>query len=202
MKRDTNCTRCMLRTSMVHTVCLWGAGNPKAKMMLIGEAPGYNEDRSGVPFVGDAGKLLDRVLEAIGIDRREIYITNVLKCRPKNNELPGKALDVQECIDACWPYLEGEIQSVDPEVIVLLGSTPLVALTGLRLISRHEGMEVPTIYDGAKTFAAYHPAYVLRSPSKEANLARALVVAAKAAKMDVNYKSINQVDMYPYEVRT
>jgi DNA polymerase len=178
-----------------------GSGNPEAKLMLIGEAPGFKEDRRGLPFVGDAGQLLDRVLNALGINRDILYITNVLKCRPQNNKLPKGKGAVQACVDACWPYLEEEIQNVDPKVIVLMGGTPLTTLVGLRMITRHEGTEVDTIYDGAKTFAAFHPAYVLRSPSKEANLARAIALAAKAAGINVCPKSIEEIDPYLYEVK-
>lgn len=201
MKRNQDCKRCQLNEQVLHTVCLWGAGSPDADLMLIGEAPGGTEDIRGRPFIGQAGQLLDRVLSALGINREDIYITNVLKCRPKQNKLPNGKGAVQECVDACWPYLETEIQDVNPKAIVLMGSTPLVTLTGLRLISRHEGTEIETIYDTARTFATYHPAYILRSPSKEANLARSIALAAKAAGIKVSPKSIEEVEPYEYEVR-
>ena len=201
MKRNHNCKRCVLSESSHLTTCLMGAGNPNADLMLIGEAPGFDEDRHGSPFIGQAGQLLNRVLSSLNIDRDSLYVTNTLKCRPKNNQLPKGKGAVQECVDACWPYLEEEIQSVDPKVILLMGGTSLVTLTGLRMVTRHEGMEIDTIYEGAKTFVALHPAYVLRSPSKEANLARAIALAAKAAGIKVRPKSIEEIDPYPYEVR-
>ena len=201
MKRNPECNGCELHVNAINTICLWGAGPTPAPLMLIGEAPGMNEDRQGLPFVGQAGVLLDNVLARLGLDRSRIYITNVIKCRPVDNKLPtGQRLT--ECLEGCWPYLETEIQTVDPKVILLMGGTALKFLTEFKLISRHEGMEVETIYEGARTFVAYHPAFVLRQPSKEANLGRALAQAAKAAGLKVKPKGMKEVGLYPYEVRT
>ena len=201
MKRDENCNRCELHTQPYHNICLWGQGPVPAPLMLVGEAPGASEDRTGKPFCGQAGELLDHILYKLGLDREDIYITNVLKCRPTANKLPN-AKGTQACVDACWPYLMTELQNVDPKAVLLLGGTAMTTLTGLRLISRHEGTQVDTVYEGAKTFVGFHPAYVLRSPSKEANLARSIAIAAKAAGMRIKTKTIEEVPPYEYEIRT
>lgn len=112
------CSRCELR--MNATCPVPGIGNIGAKYMLIGEAPGSNEDKEGIPFIGMAGKRLNQLLELAGIDINECYLTNVCKCRPPNNNTPRKAL-----INACKPWLYKEIQLVKPQTIITLGATPL-----------------------------------------------------------------------------
>jgi len=192
-----SCHNCHLHESC-RTPCLPGHGNPNASLFILGECPGSAEDYSGVPFVGLAGKLLDFVLAKLSLDRQDIFISNVVKCRPPENKLPtGAAL--QEIVDACWPHLKKELQSVDPKVVVLMGNTALklICESGIKKL---EGMEVDTVYEGAKTFACLHPAFVLRSPSYEASLGRALFVAAKAAGMKP--RSIGEsAGRFDYDVR-
>jgi len=198
MKRNRNCTRCPLHEHC-RTTCLWGSGDPNAKVMFIGEAPGRIEDMKGEPFVGEAGDLLDKVLFKLGLEREMFYITNCFKCRPPNNKLPG-IREQREWFDCCWPYLEQEIQDVDPSVIVLLGGTPLRLLVGENKITKWEGMEIETVYEGARTFASFHPAYVLRSPSREVRLGQAIARAAKVAGHRVKPKGL-EAPRYDYEVR-
>lgn len=199
MRKNRKCKRCPLCEQPHHTTCLWGAGSKNANLFLIGEAPGFEVDLKGVPFVGKADKLLDHVLFKLGLDREKIYITNCFKCRPLGNQLPGKR-DMEAWFDSCWLYLQQEIQDVNPKVILLLGGTPLSLLCGLNKITRYECMEVPTIYDGAKTFCSYHPAYVLRAPSKEVRLAQAIAVAAKPAGMKIKTEGW-KAGLYDYEIR-
>lgn len=198
MRIPKTCERCDLGITCRNS-CVWGTGNPDADLFLIGEAPGFVEDLNHKPFIGPAGQLLDHILNKLGIDRSSIWITNVIKCRPPKNELP-KGDDLAKISTACFRHLRYELQQVDPKVVVLLGGTPLSLLTGERFITRVEGMELDTIYEGAKTYACYHPAYVLRSPSKESNVARVLYKAAKKAGVKVRTKGW-EAGVYDYELR-
>jgi len=177
---------------------VWGEGNKKARVMLIGEAPGLDEDCSNAPFRGQAGRLLNHILEHLGVIREDLYVTNVLKCRPSNNELPGRR-ETRDCCVACRPYLDQEIHTVKPRVIVLMGGTALESWYGPKFggITKHEGMRLP---GNIPVVAAFHPAYVLRAPSKEVRLAQALARALKLAGIKVK-TSGQEGRMFKYEVR-
>lgn len=157
--RVAGCTRCELHTGRTQTV--FGVGNPDANWMIIGEAPGAEEDRRGEPFVGRAGKLLDEMLRAIGQGRGSVFIANILKCRPPNNRDPK----VEEAA-ACRGYLERQIQLVEPKIILAVGRIAAQNLLGTdapvgRLRGkRHSLGDVPLV-------VTYHPAYLLRSPSQK-----------------------------------
>jgi len=127
------CTRCELRQGATQPVM--GIGNVNSKYLLLGEAPGRNEDRSGIPFVGLAGKRLDELLALAGIDPNDCYFTNVCKCRPPSNKTPRKAF-----IKACWRWLAQEIKLVQPEYIVTLGATPLSLFTETGVSQLHGTM--------------------------------------------------------------
>jgi uracil-DNA glycosylase family 4 len=154
-----DCTRCPLhlrRTNVVHT-----EGNRKARLMFVGEAPGADEDMQSRPFVGRAGQLLTKIIEAIGLKREEVLIGNVNRCRPPGNRPP-----TFEEASMCKPFLEREIAIVQPEVIVTLGNTALQNLLGAtqgitKLRGKFQG------YKGIKVMPTYHPAYLLRDPSKK-----------------------------------
>jgi DNA polymerase len=191
------CKRCPLHLSCLNPN-VPGHGNPDADLFLVGEAPGMWEDRVGKPFQGQAGKLLDFILAKLSLERDAIWVTNTVRCRPDDNKLP-KGEEGWEIIEACWPHLEKELQEVDPKVVVLMGNTPL-SLAGLHGIKKHEGMEVESVYDGARTFACFHPAYVLRSPSAEASFGRALWKAAKTAGMKPRALG-EEAGRFDYEVR-
>ncbi len=153
------CTKCPLHRTRTNIVL--GEGPTKTKLMLIGEAPGREEDLEGRPFVGRAGKLLDQMLKAIGISRGEVYITNVVKCRPPGNRTP----EPQE-IEACLPYLSKQIKLIAPKIICTLGL--IAAQTVLNTtapLSRLRGRihEV----DGIKIVVTYHPAFLLRFPANK-----------------------------------
>jgi DNA polymerase len=153
------CTRCSLHQSRTQTV--FGVGNPDADWMVIGEAPGAEEDRRGEPFVGRAGKLLDEMLLAVGQGRDSVFIANILKCRPPNNRDPKPEESAQ-----CRGYLERQIELVQPKIILAVGriaaqllletDTPVGMLRG----SKHLLNETPLV-------VTYHPAYLLRSPSQK-----------------------------------
>lgn len=195
-EEEMSCKDCKLQYTCT-SFCIKGEGNRNADLFLIGDAPGYDEDRLGRSFVGASGDLLDHILFKLGLKRESIYLTNLIKCRPKKGELP-KGEELEVISNACWTYLEKELQTVDPKVVVLLGSAPLTTLTDKRFITKEEGMEVDTIYEGARTFACFHPSYVLRSPSKECNVARTLHKACKVAKIKVKPKGL-EGGFYDYE---
>jgi len=154
-----DCTRCGLcegRTQVVNTY-----GNPKARLMFVGEAPGADEDAQGKPFVGRAGQLLTKIIEAIGMKREEVLIGNVNRCRPPGNRQP-----TLEEPAICRPFLFREIAAVQPDVIVVLGNTALRNLLETREgISRVRGQFQN--FRGIKVMPTFHPAYLLRDPSKK-----------------------------------
>jgi DNA polymerase len=150
----TLCELCEGRTQVV-----WGSGTPRTGLMLIGEAPGYHEDREGEAFVGRAGQLLTKILEAIGFGRDEVFITNVLKCRP-----PGNADPRPTQVAACEPYLISQIEMIRPAVLVTLGRH--AARTLLNNDSPMGAMRGRVFqYQGVPLVATYHPAALLRNPS-------------------------------------
>lgn len=158
MLAESDCRRCSLAATRQHIV--WGEGNPKAALMLVGEAPGAKEDESGRPFVGPAGKLLDKVLAGAGIKREDVYITSVVKCRPPNNRMPHKGE-----INACSPYLEEQIRLIRPRVIVCLGSLAARTLLGPEVkISAVRGQWFER--ENMKILPTFHPAAVFRGREK------------------------------------
>jgi len=168
-------------------------------LMLIGESPGMEEDLYGIPFVGQAGQLLDHILNKLGIDRDDIYVTNVLKCHPKKNKLP-KRKELVECFTQCSSYLDQEVKDVNPRAVVLMGGTALSLVTGLNGITKWEGMIVPAWVD-SNAYAAFHPAYVLRRPGVEVRLAQAIARAAKVAGMKIKPKGW-ETGVFNYEIRS
>jgi DNA polymerase len=151
-----DCRRCKLAPSRQNIV--FGSGNPRAELMFVGEAPGADEDEQGLPFVGKAGQLLTRIIEAMDMRRDEVYICNILKCRPPGNRNPE-----QDEIAACEAFLFRQIASVNPKVICALGA--FGAQTLLRTsepIGKLRGRLID--YRGAKMMATFHPAYLLRNP--------------------------------------
>jgi DNA polymerase len=151
------CTRCDL--SATRTKVVWGSGTPHTKVMVIGEAPGYHEDQQGEAFVGRAGQLLTKILQAIGFGRDEVFITNVLKCRPPENADPQP-----HQVAECEPYLMRQITLIDPAVILTLGRH------AARTLLRNDGSMGSLRgrvhrYEGVPLVATYHPAALLRNPS-------------------------------------
>lgn len=163
------CSLCQTRTQVV-----FGLGNPKADLMFVGEAPGRDEDLQGKPFVGRAGQLLTKIIEAMGFSREEVYIANVLKCRPPNNRPPKP-----EEIFQCEPYLMAQIVHIQPKVIVALGS--FAAQTLLQTDRKISGLRgVFHDYHGVPLMPTYHPAYLLRSPSEKKSVWEDMKVVMKA----------------------
>jgi uracil-DNA glycosylase len=154
------CSRCKLHR-LGRKQIVFGVGNPSADLMFVGEAPGGDEDLQGIPFVGRAGQLLTKIIEAIELKREDVYIANVIKCRPPQNRNPE-----QDEVETCEPFLFQQIDIIKPTVIVALGT--FAARTLLRTldpISRLRGR----VYDyrGAKLVPTFHPAYLLRNPSSK-----------------------------------
>ncbi len=153
------CTKCDLHKS--RTKAVPGEGNPDAKLMFVGEAPGGDEDKQGRPFVGRAGKLLTKIIEATGHKRDEFFITNTVKCRPPGNRTPTPWEQ-----ETCWSYLEKQIEIIDPKVICLLGAAAGYAFLQRPVkITKERGQIIK--WNGRLLFLTYHPAYVLRNLQAE-----------------------------------
>jgi uracil-DNA glycosylase family 4 len=158
------CTKCP-HLAATRTQTVFGVGNPRASLLFVGEAPGAEEDRQGEPFVGPAGQLLTKMIRAMGLSREEVYIANVLKCRPN---LPpgstGNRRPTQEEMQRCLPYLQNQIQILRPKVIVALGSVALEGLLGKPFsISRLRGRFLD--FQGIPLMPTYHPSYLLHNAS-------------------------------------
>jgi len=156
----STCTKCRLASTRTHVV--FGVGNPNADVLFIGEAPGQNEDKQGEPFVGAAGQLLTRMLGEIGLTRDEVYIANILKCRPPGNRDPQ-----EDEIETCTPWLVEQMSLIQPEVIVTLGNfaTKFVLQTQTG-ITRMRGSVYP--WHGRKVIPTFHPAAILRGGGEKA----------------------------------
>jgi DNA polymerase len=172
-----DCQRCKLAPTRRNIV--FGQGHPQARLMFVGEAPGADEDEQGLAFVGKAGQLLTKIIEAIGLTREDVFIANVLKCRPPNNRNPEP-----DEIDQCQPFLERQIAAIQPRVIVGLGKFGgQWLLKTMEPISRIRGRVGE--YKGIKVVPTYHPAYLLRTPGakrdvwEDMKLVRSLLGAAE-----------------------
>lgn len=153
------CTRCQLHTG--RTTIVFGVGHAAADLMFVGEAPGRDEDVQGVPFVGRAGQLLTKIIESIGLTRDQVYIANVIKCRPPNNRNP-EPLEVE----TCEPFLFRQLDAIKPKVVVALGAFAIrTLLQTSQAVSSLRGQ----VYDyrGAKLVPTFHPAFLLRSPDRK-----------------------------------
>jgi uracil-DNA glycosylase family 4 len=155
VSRISNCTNCGLSQGRIQAVP--GAGSQDADIMFIGEGPGFHEDKQGVPFVGQAGNLLNHMLSVIGLSRDDVYITNMVKCRPPNNRdpFPGE-------LEACSYYLDEQLELIDPKVIVTLGRFSFTKFFPGEAISRSRGK--PRKWRGYMVFPMYHPAAALHNP--------------------------------------
>ena len=154
-----DCRRCRLSKSRKNIV--FGTGDRDARLMFVGEGPGYEEDQSGEPFVGAAGRLLTKIIDAIHHSREQVYICNIIKCRPPGNRNP-----MPDEIEICYPFLKRQIASVKPEIICALGTFAAQTLLETRApISKLRGCFHD--YSGIKVLPTYHPAYLLRNPEKK-----------------------------------
>jgi uracil-DNA glycosylase len=160
-EETAGCTRCVLAQGRTQVV--FGSGSPDAELMFVGEAPGFHEDQQGVPFVGQAGKLLDRLLEGIGLTRADVFVANVLKCRPPGNRDP-----LPDEIAACEPHLFRQIELIEPAVVATLGNFATKLLSGRPAgITRVHGQEQEVTLGTRSVllYPLYHPAAALYTPS-------------------------------------
>lgn len=174
------CQRCELGRTRTHAVV--GRGSFKAPIMIVGEAPGQNEDETGLPFVGRSGQLLEKILASVKLTTEEdVYIANINKCRPPNNRVP-----TPNEMAACLPYLLEQIRLIDPKIILLTGATAVKGLTGdKRAITKIRGQWLE--WEGRLCMPIFHPSYLLRNPSKEPNSPKWLMwqdIQAVRAKYD------------------
>ena len=154
-----DCQRCKLAGG--RKTIVFGQGNAHAELVFVGEGPGADEDEQGLPFVGRAGKLLNRMIQFVGMKREEVYICNIVKCRPPANRTPEK-----DEIETCSPFLFRQLQAIKPRLICCLGAPAMKTLLGIKEgITRVRGQFFE--YAGTKAFVAYHPAYILRNPREE-----------------------------------
>jgi DNA polymerase len=159
----SGCTKCRLCETRTHTV--FGEGDADAKIFFIGEGPGENEDLTGRPFVGRAGQLLDKMIAGMGLTREQVFIANIVKCRPPNNRVP--ALDE---VATCTPYLERQLEIIRPRVIVTLGRPAATYMLNSKLSMGRLRGEWQT-WRGIKLMPTFHPSYVLRSYTEEVRAA-------------------------------
>ena len=159
-KKCISCTKCSLSTGRTNVV--FGRGNPRAKILIIGEGPGQQEDEQGLAFVGRAGKMLNKSFLSVGIDTNEdCYISNIVKCRPPNNRKP-KSIEIEKCM----PWLDSQIELIKPKVIVLAGSTAVQSYLNINQpISKIRGKWITR--ESIKYMPIFHPSYLLRNSSNE-----------------------------------
>ena len=182
-REASTCTRCRLAGGRTQVV--FGVGNPRAGVMFIGEGPGYHEDKQGEPFVGAAGQLLTRLLGEIGLRREDVYICNVVKCRPPGNRDP-----LPDEIEACRPFLAGQIENIEPRVVITLGNfATRVILDRQVSISRVRGQRF-TI-DGRTVVPTFHPAAVLHGGGE---------AGAQMAALRSDFRTIREILEEPVPV--
>jgi len=183
-----DCTRCVLHKQGRKQI-VFGVGNPKAELMFVGEGPGADEDAQGEPFVGRAGQLLNNMIKAMGIERKDVYIANIVKCRPPGNRTPER----EEC-DTCSPFLMRQIAVIKPKVIVALGavaaktllamSASMMQLRGRFYDFRPAGARnTDPHWDGCKLAVTYHPAFLLRDPRQKGEAWKDLQMVMKELGM-------------------
>ena len=154
-----DCQRCKLAPKRTNIV--FGSGNPSAELVFVGEAPGYDEDQQGLPFVGRAGQLLTKIIESINLKREDVYICNVLKCRPPENRNPEP-----DEVASCNPFLKKQLATIRPKIVCCLGTfAAQTVIQTASSISRLRGQFFDI--DGMRVIATFHPAYLLRSPDKK-----------------------------------
>jgi uracil-DNA glycosylase len=189
-----NCTRCDLHKGRKNIV--FGVGDSKAELMFVGEGPGADEDETGEPFVGRAGQLLNNMIKAMGIEREQVYIANIVKCRPPSNRTPER----EEC-DTCSPFLMRQIAVVKPKVIVALGATAAKTLLAMnssmiQLRGRFYDFKPASVqsndpsWDGCKLAVTYHPAFLLRDPRQKSEAWKDLQMVMKELGLKPPAKSV------------
>lgn len=185
------CTKCKLCASRIQAVP--GTGNPKTEILFIGEGPGKNEDEKGEPFVGQAGKLLDELLASINLKRADIFITNIVKCRPPNNRDPE-----EDEVKACTPYLDRQVQIIKPKLIVTLGRHSMGYFLPNLKISKEHGH--PKRKNGQVYFPVYHPAAALYNGSLRQTLFNDFKLIPKLLKI-IRVGNLEKTEMKQEEIK-
>ena len=179
-----DCTRCRL-SKQGRKQIVFGVGNPKAELMFIGEAPGADEDQQGEPFVGRAGQLLNNMIKAMGLRREDVYIANIIKCRPPGNRTPER----DEC-ETCSPFLMRQIAAVKPKAIVALGAVAAKTLLAINApMSEFRGRWFD--FRGTKLAVTYHPAFLLRDPRQKKESWKDLQMVMKELGMAIPAKGVD-----------
>ncbi len=179
-----DCTRCVLHKQGRKQI-VFGVGNPQAELMFVGEGPGADEDEQGEPFVGRAGQLLNKMIAAMGLRREDVYIANVVKCRPPGNRTPER----EEC-DTCSPFLLRQIDAIRPKVIVALGAVAAKNLLGLNdSMASLRGRTYD--FRGARLIVTYHPAFLLRDPRQKGEAWKDLQIAMRELGLPVPKKTLS-----------
>lgn len=156
----SQCQRCDLGASRTHAVV--SRGNPQASLMIIGEGPGENEDLTGLPFVGKAGQLLDKILESVRLTEADVFICNIVKCRPPGNRKPTR-----DEMEACRPYLMEQIRLVNPQIIMMAGASAIEGLLNEKNVKITQIRGQWRTWEGRHCMPVFHPSYLLRNPSRE-----------------------------------
>jgi uracil-DNA glycosylase len=178
-----DCTRCVLHKQGRKQI-VFGVGNPKADLMFIGEAPGADEDMQGEPFVGRAGQLLNNMIKAMGLRREDVYIANIIKCRPPGNRTPER----EEC-ETCSPFLMRQIAAIEPKAIVALGAVAAKTLLAINApMSEFRGRWFD--FRGTKLAVTYHPAFLLRDPRQKKETWKDLQIVMKELGMPIPAKGV------------
>jgi uracil-DNA glycosylase family 4 len=178
-----DCTRCRL-SKQGRKQIVFGVGNPKAELMFIGEAPGADEDQQGEPFVGRAGQLLNNMIKAMGLRREDVYIANIIKCRPPGNRTPER----DEC-ETCSPFLMRQIAAINPKAIVALGAVAAKTLLAINApMSEFRGRWFD--FRGTKLAVTYHPAFLLRDPRQKKETWKDLKMVMKELGMAIPAKGV------------
>jgi uracil-DNA glycosylase family 4 len=188
-----SCTACGLHSTRTNAVP--GSGSSKAEILIIGEGPGFNEDQQGLPFVGRSGKLLDELLSTIPLAREDVFITNVVKCRPPDNRDP-----LPDEVAACRPYLERQMELIDPKVVVTLGRVSMLRFHPKGKISEDHGKILE--WEGRILFPLYHPAAGLRNPAIKRELQQDVLKLPEALRQANGVSSVNNDDEINGEVHT
>ena len=183
-----SCTKCPLHVERTNAVP--GSGSPTASILIIGEGPGFNEDQQGLPFVGRSGKLLDELLATVPLSREDVFITNVVKCRPPGNRDP-----LPNEVAACRPYLERQMKLLDPKVIVTLGRHSLLRFYPEGKISKDHGKILE--WEGRILFPLYHPAAGLRNPAIKIELQQDILKLPEALRESIRISPIRTPDSKP-----
>ena len=188
-----DCTRCKLHKG--RTKLVFGVGNPRAELMFVGEGPGADEDAQGEPFVGRAGQLLNNMIKAMGLQREDVYIANIVKCRPPGNRTP----EPDEC-ETCSPFLMRQIAAIKPKVVVALGATAaknllamnssLGDLRGRFYDFKPAGVRADPSWPGARLAVTYHPAYLLRDPRQKGEAWKDLQMVMKYLGIEPPKKAV------------